>query len=205
LVQLSFLNEVYLANRNLIKSIFNNSICEKNWVYVNYNNSTHVVYNWYPIHICKINNETNILDIVTTRNTPLIFSRVRGSTCGFNYIKKIDIISNNDNDKDKNNDDNDKDKENIKLSIEETEIWFVLHIVSYETPRHYYHLIAVFDESMNLLRYSAPFKFEGDCIEYCVGLVVEEDRVIVPYSTWDRTTKIAIYNKKYIDSFVNYT
>jgi hypothetical protein len=58
---------------------------------------------------------------------------------------------------------------------------------------------------MKFLRHSAPFKFEGECIEYCIGLVVEEDRIIVPYSTWDRTTKIAIYNKKYIDSTVKYT
>jgi hypothetical protein len=58
---------------------------------------------------------------------------------------------------------------------------------------------------MKFLRYSAPFKFEGECIEYTIGLIVEEDRVIVPYSTWDRTAKIAIYDKKYIDSVVKYT
>jgi hypothetical protein len=57
---------------------------------------------------------------------------------------------------------------------------------------------------MNLLRYSAPFKFEGDPIEYSIGLVVEQDRVIIPYSTWDRTTKLGIYDKKYIDSIVKY-
>uniref|UniRef100_A0A6C0HCK8 Glycosyltransferase 2-like domain-containing protein n=1 Tax=viral metagenome TaxID=1070528 RepID=A0A6C0HCK8_9ZZZZ len=84
------------------------------------------------------------------------------------------------------------------------EIWFITHIVSYEQPRHYYHMFVVFDKSMKLLRYSAPFKFEGECIEYCIGLVVEKDRIIVPYSTWDRTTKIAIYDKKYIDSLVKY-
>jgi tetratricopeptide (TPR) repeat protein len=83
------------------------------------------------------------------------------------------------------------------------EIWFVTHCVSYEMPRHYYHFIVVFDSDMNLLRYSAPFKFEGEPIEYCLGIIVEDERVILTYSTWDRTTKIAIYNKNYIFSKVN--
>jgi hypothetical protein len=56
---------------------------------------------------------------------------------------------------------------------------------------------------MELLRYSAPFKFEGESIEYCLGIIVEDERVILTYSTWDRTTKIAIYNKNYIFSKVN--
>jgi tetratricopeptide (TPR) repeat protein len=84
------------------------------------------------------------------------------------------------------------------------EIWFINHIVSYESPREYYHLISVFDENMNLLRYSAPFKFEGEPIEYCLSIVVEEQRVIINYSTWDRTTKIGVYNKEFINSLVKY-
>lgn len=90
-------------------------------------------------------------------------------------------------------------------AVFEDELWFVLHIVSYESPRYYYHIIAVFDNSMNLKRFSAPFKFQNECIEYCLGLVVEKDRVIIPYSSWDRTTKLAVYDKGYIDSIVKYT
>jgi hypothetical protein len=85
------------------------------------------------------------------------------------------------------------------------EIWFVTHIVSYETPRHYYHMIVVFDENMNLLRHSAPVKFTSECIEYCLSIVVENERVLINYSTMDRTTKIGIYDKKYIDSLLKYT
>lgn len=84
------------------------------------------------------------------------------------------------------------------------EIWFVLHVVSYESPRHYYHVMAVFDADLNFLRHSSPFKYEGTCIEYTLGLVVEEDRVIMPYSIWDRSTKIAVYDKSVIDSITIY-
>ena len=84
------------------------------------------------------------------------------------------------------------------------EYWFVLHIVSYESPRHYYHIIATFDDDMNFKKHSAPFKFEGECIEYTLGLIVEKERVIIPYSTWDRSTKIAVYDKKMIDERIKY-
>jgi tetratricopeptide (TPR) repeat protein len=170
---------------NEINQDFNNSGCEKNWVFIDFNNATHIVYDWHPLNICKINNTTNKLEKVTKRETPAIFSRVRGSTNGFKYSKKVDASSNNG---------------NISIDIMEHEIWFVNHIVSYESPRHYYHIISVFDSNMNLLRYSAPFKFEGEPIEYCLSIVVEDEQVLINYSTWDRTTRIGIYDKKYIDS-----
>jgi len=156
---------------NEIKPSFIKSDCEKNWVNVFYKNENHFIYKWSPLQIGKVNEETNKLDLVESRdNMPRIFSHARGSTCGFTFGNQI---------------------------------WFILHIVSYEQPRHYYHMFAVFDLDMNLQKYSAPFKFEGvDPIEYCVGIMVEDDRVIVPYSTWDRSTKLAIYDKSYIENDV---
>lgn len=145
---------------------------KKNWVFFDYNHSTHLIYEWFPLHICKIDNETSLLNIVEKHEMPLIFSHCRGSTSGFKF--------------------------------DDSEIWFVTHMVSYEEPRHYYHLIVVFDEKMVLKSYSAPFKFEGEPIEYCLGLIVEKETVIMSYSTWDRTTKIAIYEKSYIDSLLVY-
>ena len=85
------------------------------------------------------------------------------------------------------------------------EIWFVLHLVSYESPRHYYHIFAVFDKEMNFLRHSAPFKFQGEPIEYCLGLVVEEERVICTFSEWDGSSKLVVYDKSYVDDLVKYT
>ena len=65
-------------------------------------------------------------------------------------------------------------------------------------------MMVVFDEHMNLQRYSAPFKFEGDPIEYSLSIVVEDERVLINYSNWDRTTRIGVYDKKYIDSIIKY-
>ena len=183
----------------VIPCFFNYSNCEKNWVYVNYNNSKYFIYKWYPLQICKINSSNeNLIELIENKKMPKIFSHVRGSTCGFKYVKKINQNINI------NHIDTYSDISNISIKLNETEIWFVVHIVSYETPRHYYHIIAIFDENMNLLRYSAPFKFEDIPIEYCLSIVVEDDRVLMNYSGWDRSTRIAIYDKEYIDTILKY-
>jgi tetratricopeptide (TPR) repeat protein len=177
----------YTFNINELKQTFKQTSCEKNWVFVDYKDETHIIYEWHPLKICKLD-DTNNLNVVETKNTPNIFSRVRGSSCGFVYNKKVSSSNNG----------------NININITEPEIWFINHIVSYESPRHYYHIISVFDSNMKLLRYSAPFKFEGESIEYTLSIIVEDERVLINYSAWDRTTKIGVYDKKYIDSITKF-
>ena len=160
-----------------IKPAFNlHSGCEKNWTFVTYKGETHMIYSWFPLKICNINKTTGNLDLVEERTMPAIFKRARGSSCASKHTAKCSKVEN----------------------------WFVVHLVSYEKPRYYYHMLVVLDNNMDLLRYSAPFKFEGECIEYCIGLIVEAERVIIPYSTMDRTTKVAVYSKDYIDSKMVY-
>ena len=48
------------------------------------------------------------------------------------------------------------------------------------------------------------FKMDDVCIEYSLSVVVEDERVLLNYSGWDRTTKIGVYDKKYIDSMIKY-
>ena len=170
----------YNLNKDILKyrelsAEFNKPGCEKNWVFASYKGSKHVVYRWCPMEICKINEDTCLLELLETRDTmPAIFKHVRGSTNGFTFTTHQG----------------------------KKEIWFVTHLVSYESPRHYYHMFCVFDEHLNLLRYSAPFSFEGVPIEYTLGLIVEKDRVIVSYSVWDSKTKVAIYDKGYVDELL---
>jgi len=174
-------------NANELKCSFRNSDCEKNWVFVDYKKETHMIYSWNPLKIGKVNKNNSLLELVDEKKMPNLFSNVRGSSCGFKYNKIMKGII-----------------EELEITIEKDELWFILHLVSYEQPRFYYHLIAVFDENMNLLRYSAPFKFGDTCIEYSLSIVVEQERVLINYSEWDRTTKIAEFDKKYIDSILIY-
>jgi hypothetical protein len=76
--------------------------------------------------------------------------------------------------------------------------WFISHIVS--SSKNYYHLIIIFDENMNLIKYSYPFTFSNIPIEYCIGLIVEDDRIIITYSVWDSLSYIITINKKEINS-----
>ena len=69
------------------------------------------------------------------------------------------------------------------------ELWFLCHVVHYVTPRHYYHIIVVLDrDTLQYKRCSTLFKFDGDCIEYALGFLVEESRVLFSYSQMDRTS-----------------
>jgi hypothetical protein len=71
------------------------------------------------------------------------------------------------------------------------EIWFLVHLVQYCTPRHYYHAIVVIDAAtFKYKRNSILFKFHGDCIEYALGLVVEPQRVLMSFSRMDRTSSV---------------
>lgn len=155
-----------------LKSSFSNNYCEKNWVLVDYEKEIHLIYEWFPLKICKINKEDKKIYLYKTIELPNIFKYIRGSTNSSEYKNEDNFI----------------------------EKWFIVHLVSEEHPRHYYHMFIIFDENMYLLRYSEPFKFQNECIEYCLGLVVERERIICTYSAWDRTTHISIYDRKYIES-----
>jgi tetratricopeptide (TPR) repeat protein len=196
-------------HRKEIEHPFEHVGCEKNWVFVPLQKDTNpvVVYSWCPLKLATIEpvtvnaNDQNPLKyklafFETVSEMPRIFQHVRGSTCGF-------------------------------LVPETNQVWFVIHLVSYESPRHYYHMVVVMDkvkvtsssstsssstsswstsswETLQLNRYSAPFKFMGEPIEYCLSLVVEKERVLMNFSVWDRTTKIGSYSRDYLESKLTY-
>jgi len=151
--------------KNVYKKIKNYNKWEKNWTLFNYNDNLHIIYKWFPLHICKINIDT--LELIEIKEMPNIFAFSRGSTNGYEY-------------------------ENL--------IWFIIHKVT--TYKSYYHMFAIFDKKMNLKGYINNFKFENCIVEFCLGLVIEKDRILISYSTYDTNCKIAIYNKKYIENLI---
>ena len=85
-------------------------------------------------------------------------------------------------------------------TIYKDELWFIGHVVEHGDPRHYYHLFIVLDKNtLELRKYSYLFRFDkGEKVEFSLGLVVEDDRLIVSHSNWDRTSKLKIFDKKQI-------
>jgi hypothetical protein len=82
------------------------------------------------------------------------------------------------------------------------EIWFICHIVSYESRRHYYHVIVVIDDSSyEVKRFTKMFTFENEKVEYTLGFdyLDEKQRFIIGYSTMDNSTKYMLVDKSKID------
>jgi mannosyltransferase OCH1-like enzyme len=146
---------------------------EKNWALFNYNNDLAVIYSWYPLLICKIDFNDNLLKIIDIKyNIPPDFKEAKGSTPGY--------IFNN-------------------------EIWFVLHksqrnVINKIDYMNYQHFFVVFDLNMNLIRYSELFKFNNASVEFCMGLIIKNDKVILSYSIMDTATKISTYSLDYINN-----
>ena len=70
------------------------------------------------------------------------------------------------------------------------ETWFLVHHVSYESRRYYYHMWVVLDSAMRLQYYSAPFTFTKSPVEYTLGMVydIDRDTIRIGYSVNDAST-----------------
>ena len=85
------------------------------------------------------------------------------------------------------------------------EVWFITHIVSHEDRRHYYHCIVALDcASCAVLRYTPPFTFEGEKVEYSLGFSHDETSgtLLVGYSTMDRCARYATVSKAAVEAMM---
>jgi hypothetical protein len=152
---------------------------EKNWVFFeDAHGNKKVIYGWYNLSIgnLELDEQGDLLLFKQTHSIPMprIFERARGSTNGV-------FVKNGIND----------------------EIWFIVHTVSYEDRRYYYHMFVAIDATTyQLTKYTPMFTFEGEKIEYTLGFFhsMKDDAFYVGYSTMDCTTKYAGFNKSAIEA-----
>lgn len=88
------------------------------------------------------------------------------------------------------------------------DIWFVVHLVSYEQPRVYYHMLVALDElTLSVKRYSAPFRFNMQTpIQYSIGLCFPSDEeVLISYSEWDRTSNIMSFPREHLYNLMTFS
>ena len=132
-----------------------------------HNNSIKFIYEWAPLQIGEIQSDKFVIQ--KNIQSPLYFKYIKGSSPGFTY---------------------------------KGEIWFVGHLIVYHEnlPREYYHCIIILDEkTLEIKKYSKPFYFSKNydyTIEYCLGIIVEKNRLILSYSIMDSQSYIGIYDKK---------
>ena len=166
-------------NYNVVDTIFNKD-CEKNWVFYkdNVNGDMNVIYKWDTLTIGKIANK-NSENLNNKEEQGLILNITEQKPMP-PFFRDVRGSSNG-----------------CEFG---DEVWFLCHVVEYGTPRMYYHLFAVFNKAdMTIKRWSNLFSFEGEKIEYALGLIVEEERIIVSYSKWDRDAAIGVFDKKKIE------
>jgi predicted GH43/DUF377 family glycosyl hydrolase len=85
------------------------------------------------------------------------------------------------------------------------EIWFMCHIVSYEDRRYYYHVMFALDATTyEVRRFTNPFTFEGEKVEYTLGFVYreEEEAFWIGYSMMDRSTHYMAIKKSVVESLM---
>ena len=85
------------------------------------------------------------------------------------------------------------------------EIWFIVHIVSYEDRRYYYHMFIVLDKNtLALKKYTKMFTFEKEKVEYTLGFSYNEkmDSFLIGYSTMDNSTKFINVDRAKVTAFL---
>jgi glycosyltransferase involved in cell wall biosynthesis len=80
------------------------------------------------------------------------------------------------------------------------EVWFICHSVSDEDRRYYYHMMVAIDfANYRVKRYSPLFTFEKERVEYTLGFVVQNENLLIGYSTMDRETKFITVAKQWFE------
>jgi hypothetical protein len=80
-------------------------------------------------------------------------------------------------------------------------IWFLVHVHTNTKLRQYYHLFIIIDyDTLEIKKISNLFTFEQNKIEYALGLIIEKEKILISYTTWDRNPKIGVYDKQSIMS-----
>jgi hypothetical protein len=152
------------------------SYIEKNWIPILLPDSEnklqeHFIYQWSPFqlgtlvtHSPKENDpypETQLKIIrEMPSSNPFFFGKIRGSSCFVTYPGQKEDSNSKDDSNGKNNDANDGEPK-----------WLgVVHLSEEDAPRRYYHSLVTLDKNGLPLRYTPPFQFCKQGIEFCTGL-----------------------------------
>lgn len=82
------------------------------------------------------------------------------------------------------------------------DIWFIVHHVSYEDRRYYYHILVALDKTTyQLKKYTKPFTFEKAKVEYTLGLTYDAhtDEFLIGYSVMDCKTSFLSLPRSKVD------
>jgi hypothetical protein len=111
-------------------------------------------------------NDNNCIKLAKEINAPILFKKMRGSTCASKFNNNIWFLTH-----------------------------IVDHNFLKNGTGKYFHVFVIFDSNFNLTKYSQPFTFDNKLIEFCVGLIVEEKNIMMTYSIYDNSSVLGIYDR----------
>lgn len=147
---------------------------EKNWVlFENDKKELKTVYRWHPIEIGVLKGTKFILE--KSIATSLSFKNMSGSSPGCD-----DPLNPN-------------------------HVWFICHFKEWNKKGfcniNYNHCFVVLDKTTyNIVKHSVPFKINGGSIEFCLGIIMEKDEIILSYTLLDVNACVTAYNRQIIES-----
>lgn len=128
--------------------------------------------NWLPI-VQKDGDDEKLFFIYSYH--PLKIGRLNFSTNDLEIIKEIptpDIFS--------------RFRGSAVSCVTYQDRYYILtHLVKHSSPRKYYHSLVVLDENLIPIRYTLPFYFIKNSIEYSLGMKVSDGHVSFIISQWD--------------------
>uniref|UniRef100_A0A6C0HKZ3 Uncharacterized protein n=1 Tax=viral metagenome TaxID=1070528 RepID=A0A6C0HKZ3_9ZZZZ len=86
----------------------------------------------------------------------------------------------------------------------EGKLYCVTHIVRYSSPRVYSHMVLQFNKQMRLERYTIPFCFRNNKIEYCLGFHIKNETCFFVFSENDSspgTIHVPLSNLRFTCTF----
>jgi len=158
---------------------------EKNWITFVKNNEKYQIYKWHPLTICSY--PPNPAPTSTPTPTPASIPTKIEDYKSIETPRLFSVIRGSTN--------------GININ---GEIWFICHLVSYESRRYYYHIVVVLDEeSLTLKRYSNIFTISNNPVEYILGFTYDSTNknFFISYSIMDKTSEIAMISYDDLESF----
>lgn len=67
----------------------------------------------------------------------------------------------------------------------------------------YRHVMIVWDQNWNVVKYGEPWCFMGASIEFCCGMSVWQDQVLITFGVQDNAAYILRVSKSFIDRWIN--
>lgn len=135
--------------------------CEKNWLAVTHMPKLHFIYSWYPFRAGPLPESDN--------NSNQLEITITHNTP--QYFSRL--------------------RGSANATLYNDSLYVLTHSVKYGSPRKYYHHIVKLDkDTLQPKEISNAFAFEELGIEYCLTMLIENDRVEFVYSHFDSNPKI---------------